>query len=138
MHSDGIGNYLELQRKKKKKLSLKHALWWYLKRFWTAAKNNNNENKDGKMCIVIVFQTIWNCRKNENRDGNGAFWRYLKRYFELESKFENNDDNWYIMPLFDTIFWLAEKMLKAMNLSVALWRNLIRYLNLTCKVSIFL
>jgi len=36
MHSDGIGNYMELQRIKK--MYLRHALCWYLKRVWTPAK----------------------------------------------------------------------------------------------------
>ena len=48
VHSDGILNDMELQRK--------------------------NENKDGKWCILMVFETIWNCReKMKTRTVNGAF-----------------------------------------------------------------
>jgi len=47
------------------------------------SKNNNNENKDGKVCIVTVFQTIWKCRKNENKEGK-----------------------WCILTVFETIFWI--------------------------------
>ena len=44
VHSDGIWNDFELQRKK-------------------------YENKDAKWCILAVFETIWNCRHNfENKD----------------------------------------------------------------------
>ena len=87
MHSDGIGNYLELQR-----------------------KQMNNENKDGKVSIETVFQTIWKCRKKWKQgrlmvhsDGMG------NDILELERKFDNKDDKWCIMPLFDTIVWPTEK-----------------------------
>ena len=43
VHSDGIWNDLELQR--------------------------NNENKDGKWCILTVFETIWNCREKTWKQG---------------------------------------------------------------------
>ena len=71
-----------------------------------------HENKDGDCCILTLFNRIfWNCRENcENKDDklciltlfdticrppeevlkamyqNGAFWRYLIRYFGLKRK----------------------------------------------------
>jgi len=35
---------------------------------------------------------------------NGAFYRYLIRYFDMQSKIESNESKWCILPLFDTIF----------------------------------
>jgi len=50
-----------------KTMSLKNAFSHYLKWFETAKKN---ENKHGKLFIVKVIETIWNCReKIENNDG---------------------------------------------------------------------
>ena len=60
--SDGFWNDLELQRKNENNVSRACIkLWRYFKRFWTAAKKK--ENKDGKWCILTVFETIWSCRK---------------------------------------------------------------------------
>jgi len=58
MHSDGIRNDLELQRK--------------------------NENNVSKVCIVAVFKTIWNCRKNENKEGKMCIVTVLKRFGTAE------------------------------------------------------
>jgi len=35
---------------------------------------------------------------------NGAFYCYLIRYFDMQSKIESNESKWCILPLFDTIF----------------------------------
>ena len=59
MHSDGIRNDLEPQKK---------------------------ENQDGKWCIRTVFETIWNRRKKKTRMVKGAFGRYLKRFGTAEKK----------------------------------------------------
>ena len=53
MHSDGIRNDLEPQKK---------------------------ENKDGKGCIRTVFETIWNRRKKKKKDGK---WCILTVYETL-------------------------------------------------------
>ena len=58
MHSNGIRNDLELQRK--------------------------NENNVSKVCIVAVFKTIWNCRKNENKEGKMCIVTVLKRFGTAE------------------------------------------------------
>jgi len=61
-------------RAKIENMSLKHAFWWYLKQFGTAERKN--ENRDGKWCILTVFETIWNWHrpsltwKGEHKDAN--------------------------------------------------------------------
>jgi len=44
--------------------------------------------------------------------------------------FKSNESIKCILMLFDTIFWLAEKVLKAMKLNCAFWRYLIQYFDL--------
>jgi len=51
------------------------------------------ENNVSKACIITVFETIW------NKDAYACN-----------------------MTRFDTIFWLAENILKAMKLNGAIWR----------------
>ena len=58
-YSNAIGNAnLELQRQVKNKIE--RVFLHYLKRFGTA--ENFFENKDGKWCILTVFETMRNCR----------------------------------------------------------------------------
>ena len=40
---------------------LKHAFFRYLERFGTAERKN--ENNVSKVCILVVSETIWNCRE---------------------------------------------------------------------------
>ena len=56
-------------------------MWRDLKRFRTA---ENNENKNGKLCIVRVFKTIWNCRK---KPGNNVGKLCIVTVFETISNF---------------------------------------------------
>ena len=70
---DCCWNGLKLQKKWMKTMSLMHAFWRYFKRFGTAGES---ENKDGKLYIVTVLETFWNCReKFENNVLTHAFWR---------------------------------------------------------------
>ena len=69
-YSNAIGNAnLELQRQVKNKIE--RVFLHYLKRFGTA--ENFFENKDGKWCILTVFETIWNCSERKKKTLNGAF-----------------------------------------------------------------
>ena len=83
-----------------KTMSLKHAFWWYLKRFGTAEK---------QMKTMSLKH---------------AFWWYLKRFGTVGKiwKHENKDAYACNMTRFNTIFWLAEQILKAMKLNGAFWR----------------
>ena len=56
------------------------------------------ENNVSKACIIVLFETIWNCSKDENKDAYACN-----------------------MTRFDTTFWLAENVLKAMKLNGAFW-----------------
>ena len=59
MHSEGIWNDLELQRK--------------------------NENNVSKVCVLKVFETSWNCReKLRTMSLKNAFWHFLKRFGTVE------------------------------------------------------
>ena len=62
MRSDGIGNYLEIQRQMKT-MSLKHTSKPYLKRFRTAKKILKTLIVS-KACVLMVFETLWNCKEN--------------------------------------------------------------------------
>ena len=63
-----------------------------------------NVNKNGKWCILTVFETIWNCRvKMKTWTVNGAFWRYLK----CREKIENKDAYACILTVFETLFETA-------------------------------
>ena len=175
MHSDGIWNDLELQRKYLKTTSLKHAFWRYLKRFGTAEKQMKTmtlnhafwriwndsepqksfENNVSKACILTVFKTIWNCREHfENNvfkarimvvsvtiwncreiDENNlhlkhAFLRYLKRVWTVGKiwKHENKDAYACNVTRFDTIFWLADNILREVKRNGAFWRFYARWL----------
>ena len=95
MHSGGIWNNLELQRNR-----------------WSQCTS--------KACIVTVFETISNFRKIiENNVSNACIiWYDL----ELYETYENKDAYACNVTRFDTIFWLAEKILKAMKLNGAFLR----------------
>ena len=43
----------------------------------------NNENNVSKECIVIVFETIWNCRET---DENNVFEACILTVFEIDKK----------------------------------------------------
>ena len=87
--------------------SLKHARWWYFKMIWKL---------DKKMKTGTV---------------NGAFWRYLKRYFGFGVNIWKQERFRYLIRYF---VWPAEKCLKAMKLNGAFWRYLIRYFALQTKM----
>ena len=41
------------------------------------------ENKDGKLCILTVFKTIWKCREHfENKDAYACFMTLFETVFE--------------------------------------------------------
>ena len=63
MHSDGIWNDSELQRKMKT-MSLKHAFWHYLKRFGTAEKMLKTMSLKHAFWSMVL-EIIWNCRENK-------------------------------------------------------------------------
>ena len=64
--------------------------------------HGENENKDGKLCIVMVFETIPNCReKNENKDGEQCILTVFKSIWKCRDNFENKDTYVCIMTLFD-------------------------------------
>jgi len=58
---------------------------------------------------------------------NGAFYRYLIRYFDMQTHFESNESKWCnainlngaLCSLFNTIFLISREKLKAMNLNGA-------------------
>ena len=114
-----------------------------------------NENNVSKTCILTVFKTIWNCREHfENNafkarimvvseticncreiDENNlhlkhAFLRYLKRVWTVGKiwKHENKDAYACNVTRFDTIFWLADNILKAVKRNGAYWRFYARWL----------
>ena len=62
------------------------------------------ENNVSKVCIIALFETIWIIV--------GKIWKH-----------ENMDAYVCNMTRFDTIFWLAEIILKAMKLNGAFWRG---------------
>ena len=55
MHSDGIGNYFELQRIKKKN-GFKACTLVVFKKILNCSKKSNNENKDG----IVTFKQFDN------------------------------------------------------------------------------
>ena len=86
-----------------------------------------NENNVSKACILMVFKTIQNHRNIFENNVSKTVWHYLKRFGTAENiwkiwKHQNKDAYACNMPRFDTIFWLAEKTLKAMKLNGAFWR----------------
>ena len=67
-------------------------------------------------------------KKQKTRTLNGAFWRFLKRYFGSWRNFEIKDANWSVLSLFKTMF-LKLKLLRKMKIKplyVAFWYNLNR------------
>ena len=50
-----------------------------------------------------------------------SIWNNILKFSE---HFENNESKWCILSLFYTIFWNAEKKLKAKKLNCAFWRFL--------------
>ena len=59
-----------------------------------------------------------------------GIWKKKWNYnLEIDTNFENKGVNWSILSLFDTMFWLAEKCLKAVKLNGAFWRFLRPMLN---------
>ena len=152
VHSDGIWNDLELQRKNWNQ-GQNGAFWWKLKLQWEKqymfwlnqcdlvgvryAKPLGDVEMDGDCCILPLFDTIFRPAEImlKAMNLNGAFWRYLIRNVEMQRKIESNESKWCILPLFDTKFRPEEKMLKAMNLNGAFWRYLIRYFDLQRKKS---
>ena len=156
MHSGGIWNDLELQRKNRKKVC-KACILMFFETIWNCREKmktrtvngkwciltvfriwncrEKNESKDGKLCILTVFATMWNCReKNENKDGKWYILTELETIWNCREMIENKDDKCCIVPLFDTIFWPTETILKAMNLNCAFWRYLVRYLDTQINV----
>jgi len=85
-------------------------------------------NKVSKACILVVSETIWNCReKMKIMSRKYAFWRYLNRFGTVGKRWKHEIKDAYTcnMIRFDyTIFWHAEKFLKAMKLNGAFWRFL--------------
>ena len=54
---------------------------------WNCRKKH--ENNVSKACIVTAFQTIWNCReKKKTWTVDGEFWRVLKRFGTAEKKWK--------------------------------------------------
>ena len=81
------------------------------------------ENKDVDCCILtLYFET-----------GEKIYYQYFilplfeTIFWPAENILKAMNPNGAILPLSDTIFWYAEKKLKAMNLNCAFWRYLIRY-----------
>jgi len=72
------------------------------------------------VCILALFKT--NCYEVgtvetilKARKLNGAFWRYLKRCFgswNCLENFETKEAKWYILALFETVFWKLELLRK--------------------------
>ena len=95
------------------------SFWRNIKRFGTAEKN---ENKEGKWCILTVFETIWYCRDHFETMTFSRFETILKTAMRKTAhvltssrgcevgcpqsgNFENKDVDWRILTLFETIFW---------------------------------
>ena len=87
------------------------------------------ENIVSKACTLAVLETISNCKANfKTMSLKHALWRYLKRFGTAEKLFENNDGKWCIMATDGS--WndleLQTKM-KTISLKHALWRYFKRF-----------
>ena len=117
------------------------SFWRNIKRFGTAEKN---ENKEGKWCILTVFETIWYCRDHfETRTLSRVLWHFLKRYLKLQWEKQHmcwlHQGVWSRLPAIRELlkigaFWrylkqyfgITENMLKTRKVNGAFCRYLIQ------------
>jgi len=101
VHSDGIWNDLEMQRKKIKTRTVNGAFRRCLKQFGIEEKIL--KNRAGKGCILTAFETVLNYGKYfENKYDKWFILTVFGTIWNIKEHFGNKDSKWCILTVFGT------------------------------------
>ena len=101
MHSGGIWNDFELPRNRWKQCTSKACI-----RNDLELQKIIENNYVSKACILAVFETIWNCKKNMKTWKQGLLrLQYITFWYDILTcieKIKSNEAKWCILTLFET------------------------------------